>query len=376
MDPKRPKITPTQLDLFTEPVTDIYRALEDEVFQMVAKRLKTNPTHGRDYVLQWQVDKMQQLRILNTETIRGLSKATGLSEKAIRKAINDVGHGTIASVDDELQGIYKTLPKPSHIDQILESYVRQTFREFDNFVNQTLITTNYGEGTVTRMYRKIVEETTGKVLAGTATINKAMAETVIRWANKGIDTAFIDRGGHAWHLERYADTVVRSTVNRTYNELRMSRMQEYGVDLVLVSSLPDAREICSHIQGRVASMSDPSSNPKYPSIYDYGYGTPGGIRGINCRHMFYPFVEGLNENNQPQYDQTDVRGRYEQTQKQRYYERQIRKAKRSLKLAEEIGDPDTIQRYKNLVRARQARVREFVAEHDLPRRYDKERVIV
>lgn len=374
MDPKRPKITPTQLNLYTSQVTDIYRALEDEVFTMIAKRLKTQPDLDKDYVLQWQVDKMQQLRMLNSETIKDLSKTTGIAEKEIRKAIADVGYDTIISVDEELKGTFKRLPVPTHIDRVLETFVTQTFRELDNFVNQTLITTNMGEGTVTRMYRKIVEETTGRVLAGTTTINKAVAETTIRWANKGIETGFIDRGGHIWSLERYAETVIRSTVNRTYNELRMSRMQDYGVDLVLVSSLPDAREICSLIQGKVASIS--GEHPDYPPITDYGYGEPGGIRGINCRHIFYPFVEGINENNQPQYNESEVHERYEQTQKQRYYEGQIRKAKRSLKLAEEFGDEDTILKYKRLVRSRQAKVREFIAEHNLPRRYDKERVIV
>lgn len=372
-----PKITPHQLDLFTEPVTDIYRSLEDEIFLMIAKRLKTSENIGKDTVFQWQVDKMQQLRMINKETIRALSKATGKSEKAIKQAIYDVGHGTIAGVDKELNGIYPTLPMPSHIDTIMAAYVSQTFREIDNFVNQTLITTNFGEGTVTRMYRKIVEETTGRVLAGTTTTNKAIAETVIKWADRGIETAFIDRGGHVWSLERYADTVVRSTVNRTYNELRTSRMDEYGVDLVLVSALPDPREVCSHIQGKVASMKEPSQNEsKYPSIYDFGYGEPGGIRGINCRHMFYPFIEGVNTNNQSQFDEAEMKKNRELSQKQRYYERQIRKAKRSLKLAEEIGDPETIQKYKKLVRNRQAKVREFVQENNLARRYDKERVIV
>lgn len=377
MDPKEPKITPHQLDLFTQPVADIYRALEDEIFLMVAKRLKTSNTAGKDHVLQWQIEKMQELRMLNQETIRALSKTTGLAEKEIIKAIEDVGYKTIASVDSELKYAFEPLPIPNHIDTILSTYVQQTFREIDNFVNQTLITTNYGEGTVTRMYRKIVEETTGRVLAGTTTINKAVAETVIKWAEKGIETAFIDRGGHVWSLERYADTVIRSTVNRTYNELRMSRMGDYGVDLVLVSTHPDPREICSKIQGKVASLKRPGENDsKYPSIYEFGYGEPGGIRGVNCRHMFYPWIEGLSENNQPQYDEATMKRNRELSQKQRYYERQVRKAKRSLMLAEEIGDEDTIQRYKRLVRSRQATLREFVDEHDLIRRYDKERVIV
>lgn len=374
MEP-RPKITPHQLNLYTTQVSDIYEVLENDIFQMVAKRLKTDPKLGKDYVLQWQVDKMQQMRMLNIETIAALSVATGLSTKAIRKAVSDVGYDTIKSIDEELKKVYRPLPIPSQIDRVLESFVKQTFRELDNFVNQTLITTSYGEGTVTRMYRKVIEETTSKVLTGNTTINKAVAETVIKWGNKGIDTAFVDRGGNIWSLERYSDTVIRSTVNNTYNELRLSRMDEYGVDLVLVNSYPDAREACSKIQGNVASMSDPSSNPKYPSIYEFGYGTPAGIRGVNCRHILYPFVEGLNENNQPQYDPKEAYERGKIVQKQRQLEVQVRKAKRSLGLAEEIGDPATIQRYKNLVRNRQANVREFISEHNLPRRYDKERVI-
>lgn len=377
MNPKRPIITPHQLDLFTAPVADIYHALENEIFQMVAKRLKTKPEHGKDYVLQWQIEKMQQLRMLNHDTIRALSRATGIAEKEIIKAIEDVGYRTIKSIDDELKYVFEPKPIPNHIDTILEQYVQQAFRELNNFVNQTLITTNYGEGTVARMYRKIVEETTGRVLAGTTTINKAVAETVIKWAEKGVETAFIDKGGHVWSLERYADTVIRSTVNRTYNEVRMSRMGDYGVDLVLVSSLPDPREACSHIQGKVATIKRPEENDtRYPSIYEFGYGEPWGLRGVNCRHMFYPFVEGLMENNQPQYSDEEMEKNRKLSQKQRYYERQVRRAKRSLMLAEEIGHEETIQRYRDLVRARQAKLREFVKKHNLVRRYDKERVIV
>ena len=340
---------------------------------MIAKRLKTSKDISKDTVLEWQVDKLNQLRMVNNETIKSLSQATGIAEKEIRQAIKDAGISTIQSVDDELKEVYPKLPMPSHIDRILESFVEQTFRELDNYVNQTLITTNFGEGTVTRLYRKIVEETTGRVLAGTTTISKAVAETVIKWSSKGIETAFIDRGGHVWTLERYADTVIRATVNRTYNELRLSRMAEHGVDLVLVSTLPDPREICSHAQGKVLSMS--GNDPNHPAIEKYGYGTPGGLRGINCRHILYPFVEGLNANNQRQYSNEEMIHNRELSQKQRYLERRVKEAKRSLKLAEEIDDESTIGKYKQLVRNRQAAVREFVADNSLTRRYDKERVL-
>lgn len=346
------------------------------MFERIVMRLKTSKDATQDTVLQWQIEKMQQLRMLNDETIKALSKATGKAKKEIRKIISQVADLTIESVDDELSGIFEPIPKPSFLDTVLAAYIQQTFRELDNFVNQSLISSTYGEGTVARMYRRIIEETTAKVLAGMETVNRAMAETVIRWAEKGIDSGFVDRAGRVWSVESYATTIIRTTVNRTYNELRTSRMQDYGVDLVLVSSLPDPRPACSRIQGKVASLSFPSSNPKYPSVYEFGYGMPWGLRGVNCRHMFFPYIEGLSENNQIQYDIREAQERYELSQKQRYYERQIRKAKRSLKLAEAAGDEELIQKYKQLVRARQAKIREFIAEHDLPRRYDKERVIM
>lgn len=368
------RINPKQLDIFTEPVTDIYIALEDEIFNMIAKRLKTGPKFGKDYVLEWQVDKLRQLSLLNDDTIKALSKTTGIAVVEIEKAIVDTGYGTIKTVDDELKTVYPPLQMPTEIDRIMQSYVEQTFVDFDNFINQTLISTHLGTGTVAQAYQKIIEETTGKVLAGTKTINQALAETVAKWGEKGIATSFVDKGGNTWYLENYARTAIRSTVNRVYNEQRMSRMDEYGVELVVMSSKSAARPACSPIQGKVLDTTETRSNPKYENIYDYGYGEPWGVRGINCGHMFYPFIEGVNENNQLQFDEDEVNEKYEDTQKQRYYERQIRKAKRSLELAKEVGDPATIERYKKLVRGRQLKIREFIAEKDLPRFYDREQI--
>ena len=370
----RPVITPYQFNEYTSQIVDIYVALEDELFLQVAKRLKAPKEAGKDYVLQWQVDKMQQLRMLNRETISELSKATGIAAKEIEKMVSDVGFNSIKSIDEELKGAYRTLPPPSQIDETLQGFVNQTFREMDNYVNQTLITTTFGRGTVADTYRKIVEESTAQVLASNKTINQAVADTVIKWADKGLATGFVDKGGRTWSLESYSRTLIRNTVNNTYNDLRMSRMQEYDVGLVVMSSHAAARPACAPIQGKVLDITEDRRNPDYLNIYDYGYGEPSGTRGINCNHRYFPYIEGVNTNNQPQVDEEEASKRYDLTQKQRYYERQIRKAKRSLNLAKELGDVDTISKYGKLVRNRQAKVREFIKEHKLPRRYENEQI--
>lgn len=371
----RPKITPEQLNMFAEPITDIYRALEEDVFLLIAKRLRTSDDIAADDVLNWQMDKLKQLRLLNEDTIKALSRTTGIAEREIRQVIKDAGLATIDSVDHELKDVYPKKPVPSNIDNVLESYVNQTFREFDNFINQTLIATTFGTGTTARIYQKIIEETTAKMLTGTYSINQVITETIVKWQEKGLASGFVDKGGRVWSVENYARTTITSTINRTYNDMRTSRMDDYNVHTVIVSSLPDPREICSKIQGQVVSMRQPNEDTQgYPSIWEYGYGTPGGIRGINCRHMLIPYIPGVNTNNQREYSDKEMEKQREERQKQRYLERQIRKAKQHLKVAEAIGDDDSILKYKQLVRSRQANMRGFINETGRTRQYAREKV--
>ena len=87
MNPKRPKITPYQLDMFIQPIVHVYQALEQEIFEMIAKRLKTSEDYSEDTVLEWQIDKLNQLRLVNEDTIKALAKATGIAEKEDRKSV-------------------------------------------------------------------------------------------------------------------------------------------------------------------------------------------------------------------------------------------------------------------------------------------------
>lgn len=372
----KPTITPHQLNIFVEPVSDIYRALELNLFELMVKRLKTSADYSSDNVLQWQVERLNELRMLNRETIQTLSQATGVAEKEIIALVNDIGYRSINSVDNVLQGNMNMLAIPTDLDMRLESFINQTFRELDNYVNQTLITTNFGRGTVEQTYRKIVEETTAKVLAGQMTIKDAVSETVLKWSKAGIESSFVDKGGNIWKTPHYAETVVRNTVNRTYNDVRLSRMDEYDVEFALMSSLPDARPACSHIQGRVVSMQPVSSDPQYPSIYDYGYGEPDGTRGIGCRHILYPYIPGVNFNNEEQYNEETVSENYKRLQTQRRLEREIRDAKGQEHLSKLLGDDKQVEKYRQQVKHRQAKMRKYTAEHNLPRRYERERLMI
>lgn len=132
-----------------------------------------------------------------------------------------------------------------------------------------------------------------------------------------------------------------------------------------MSSYPNSREACAYIQGKVVNIvptDDPNYNDKYDSIYNHGYGEPAGTLGINCRHKLFPFTPGVNVNNMTQYNPKEAIRNGNLRQKQRYYERSIRDAKKRLKIAEELEDERMITRTKTLIAAHQKKLREYIKE--------------
>ena len=145
-----------------------------------------------------------------------------------------------------------------------------------------------------------------------------------------------------------AALAVRTTLGQMAAEISMSNAEELGTDLVEVSSHAGAREGDGHAdhaywQGRVYSISG-KAHPEEEKRLGYkiyklsdvtGYpDDPLGLCGYNCRHTFYPFLEGISEPNPIVKDPEPVTvdGRtytyYQATQVQRRLERELRELKR------------------------------------------------
>src|SRR5690625_4655051 len=217
---------------------------------------------------------------------------------------------------------------------------------------------------------------------GLYTFEQSLERAITELAQKGIDSYFVDRGGHTWSLERYVRTVLKSTLGNAYDEVRKERMADYGVHTVVVTSHAGAREACSKIQGNVVDLREPHEIPndwEYRSIYDpywqADYGEPGGHMGVNCRHMHIPFIPGVNTNNQPHYDEKLNERVAKATDTQRRIEREIVKYKKNLMVAEELGS-ENASYWRSMVSRRQKAMREHIAENSdyLSRNYNREKV--
>lgn len=100
--------------------------------------------------------------------------------------------------------------------------------------------------------------------------------------------------------------------------------------------------------------------------------TVTGICGINCRHRYYEYIDGISKPAFKHYNEAEDKKRYEIQQRQRHIEANIRKYKRELAVAEGLG-VDTAKA-KNKVSEWQKMAREHTKKYNLLRRYEREQI--
>ena len=227
--------------------------------------------------------------------------------------------------------------------------------------------------------QQILNEATGEVLAGASTHREAVRRAVKRMADDGL-TGFVDRGGHHWSPEAYVSMDIRTTVTNTAHQATWARCDEYGLDLIVVSTKAAARPLCYPWQGKVLSranrardVTDIDGNTIHVyAMSETSYGEPAGIFGINCGHFSSPFFPGLSKvRGQPEPESVNER-KYAESQKQRYLERRIRRAKLDVAIAKATQDDEAVKDANRTLRARQAAMREFIRDTGRTRRRDRE----
>lgn len=353
---------------------DVYSALEQRIFYILIdgfKRLRPKLVEANDdpnKILEWRLAALAQMGGLTDQVVKFVSKQTGKSQQAINAIIKQNGLRVAKQMNNQLSQMLKVQPKEISQDTmaVINSYAAQTWRNVNNNVNQQLLSRNYNKNPALKTYQKIVNKTVLDVNVGHKTAKKALNDSLAQLHEKGMGLTIKDAAGNNRSVESYVRTTMNTTVARTYNDARMNSMKDFDTVLAVMSSHPAARPACAQIQGQVVcvvSTMDDRYVDGYPSIYDYGYGDPDGCFGINCRHILYPYVEGVTTNVQKQYDPDQAIANEKVEQKQRYMQRQIRQKKIDLALAKKVGDSSKASQINSSIRGYQGKVRKIVNDH-------------
>lgn len=367
----KPAMNFEQYELSSLEVGDIYEQMQVELFENLIRRLKERgPVDLEENPYAWQLQKLSEMNMLNEENLKIIAKRSGIAEDLLRKVVENEG----LSIYDDTFTRYGKKPKglqSNLVHESLSALSSQAIGELHNMINSTL------PESAQVVFRDIVQKTVAQVAAGISTPQKAIAESVLKWTERGF-TGFVDAGGKHWRADVYARAVVKSTTRRTYNEMRTRSAKEAGITTFRYSRKFSAREMCAYIQGQIVTYGPAFEQDgiKVYSLADYGYGRAGGCLGVHCGHHLTPFVIGVNTfdaDNIP--DPEEAMANAELEAKQRGLERAVRKAKERLHYANQLEDAEEIQKAKMRVKKDQGKVRQFVEDNKdvLHRDYSREK---
>ena len=114
----------------------------------------------------------------------------------------------------------------------------------------------------------------------TGTSIKTVAKEVEETIGKQGFSVLVDRGGRQWSLKRYSNMLVRTHTIKAANEGAINRANEFGVDVVEVSTHGGACNICKPFEGKKYSISGRSD--EFPALVEQPPFHP------NCRHTLLP----------------------------------------------------------------------------------------
>lgn len=371
-------ITPAEMEAMSAELVRMYERMELDLLESIAGMIDYRFAPGDGELLEWQIEKLQQMGALRQKNIRIIAKVSGKSEKLIADILAEIGHKAVDG-DDLIyseafnRGLLSGAAIPARYSLALRSIIDTAISNTRSYYN--LINTNALESAQDGFLR-IVNQAYLEVVTGVTDYQSAVRKTVRQLADQGITgMTYTSASGRVTrnHVDVAARRAILTSSAQMTAQMQLQRASEWGSDLVEVSSHVGARPTHAVWQGAIYSIN--GSTPKYPNLASAtGYGTAEGLCGVNCRHVFYPFFDGISEQRYRPYDQSYNDRMYALSQQQRGIERSIREQQRRMVAAKASGDNEAASAAKAKLEAKRAEMSEFIESTTRTRRRERESI--
>jgi hypothetical protein len=356
-------IHPHEVEEISRQLIELYQQIENDLVTNIAKRFSLLDQIDPYTIADWQVDKLQQLGALHRENVRAINRLSGKTQKEIERILAGAGYQALEYDERIYQeafagGLLPTSPLPLHmspmLEQILNGAIANTRSAF-NMINTTALQSAQME------FLNIINQTYLETSLGITDYNTAVRKATRNLSDKGITGAdYISAAGRRTrnHIDVAVRRAIITSAVQTAAGMQIERAKEWGSNLVEVSSHLGARPSHAVWQGAIYSIN--GGTAEYPNLAAVtGYGTVTGLCGANCRHIMFPFFEGFSEQAHKPYDLEENQRVYEDSQEMRRLEREVRKEKRRILTAEEIGDADGKFAAQLKLKEKEAKLKQF-----------------
>lgn len=392
------QVTREQYDELSAPLVRVLLDMEDDILREIAAQLSrdgdisdTSKWRIRQLARAGRFDKRAAAIIAGYSEVEG-GQAMDAVLTAAETEIGYLDNAVQAANAAGLSEYFSDIPAEESALGAAKAFQRQAASDL-NLVNTVM---GYKAGSayvnaVNAIYRDTAESRQGaldimgkgaaKAVSGQMSLQEATRKTIRELAQKGIP-AFVDKRGREWSPEAYVMMDMRSTLGNTARAAQNARCDEYNIQLIEVSSHMSARPLCATYQGRIFSrdgskgVTTDGAGGKiyYTPLSETSYGQPAGLFGINCGHVQYPFVPGINFQRYFPYPKEENDKRYREFQQQRAMERGIRAAKRECMMLQEVGDTEGLQKASLRLRNQREKYRAYCKETGLKQHNDRTQV--
>lgn len=307
----------------------IYENLELEIIEEIATRI-AKVGYANTVVLN-DIQIAQEMGILYQDIITLVAKYNNSTYEDVAKIFEEAGAKTLRFDDNIYKeaGLNPTPIKQSEsIQQTMNATIQRTAGNLQNLVMTTAVeaqTSFYNA-----MNRAYMEVSTG-----VKSYTQSIINAIDNISSQGAVITY--PSGRKMSLESAVRMNIITAVNQNCGKLQELRADEVGWDLMELTAHSGARPSHMSWQGKIVSR---SGKKGYLSLDDIGYGTATGFKGVNCRHDWYPYMEGSArtytqeqldalENEKVTYNGKEY-SKYDATQLQRAMERRIRADKKEL----------------------------------------------
>lgn len=392
-------ITPDYLAHVPDPLVRLYLQLEDYIILKICESLAINNEPNATALE--LIRQLQRRGMPLKEINERIKKTLKISDQQLTEALENAVQRNNVYYNAAFDAL-SIVQEQAELDAMaaeVEAITRQTRQVMRNITQSMGFGMRGVDGSIVisdvqRTYQQILDRAEMRVLSSGCSYNEAIRDGVREMANSGLIGEWVeyrDEAGEVYHRNR-VDVAVRRAVMTGVTQISGQRAEMAAEKMETpyreVSAHRGARDVDGpngwenhkKWQGKVYSV---RTGDKYPSIYEVcGLGDVTGLEGANCRHIHYPFIEGVSERTYTDEELKNIdpppftyQGRkysaYEATQKQRQIERTLRQVKRRMKAFKAAGDQEAYTAEAAKYQALNEEYTKFSKAADLPQQKER-----
>ena len=340
-------------DKYADQIQEQFYMLEDRICADIIRRIRKT---GRiTSTADWQITRLYQLGYSSAEIedmIRQTLKATYPDVFELYDEVLDWEYVRNRTLYEQINAEYIPFEDNDRLQQILQSMKSQTRGTLQNLTQTMGVVQQVGGQMtflpLTQFYQQTLDAAVLDIVSGAFDYNSVLRRTVETLSRSGIRS--IDyASGTSSRIAVAARRAIKTGVKQMRAKVSEYNAEKLGTEYFEIDRHSGARPTHRPWQGKVWSKAELESV--------CGLGTVTGLNGVNCYHVYYPFIPGISkrkytDDELKRLDALDdekkpYKGKgydaYEARQKQRQMETAMRAQRAKVRGLERGGaDPDDV----------------------------------